>query len=624
MEVVPGPARSPNLFGMADEVLDQIVKMACNHSSGTSTSTTLSLSMVCKRLYRLAIPNLYQHIWFDILSNYNYGVDGRKKQMLLLRTLKESPELGQYCQTLTFQLRGHTYHTNHLMFEGQEIKFSLGIQMAERLTTMLGRTTSLAIGPQNADEHGLVLALINTAKRNMNGLKQLSIHSPLRVNFDLMTQCCLQLETLAIGTAGSPLLSRSAPWNDRGVSPRSLPLTKLKITELRGDKSDLAAFLGLVRNLEHFSLPKYVPDWPLFPGPGRHAWDLSFASSLLRPHASSLRSLLLPPGATNLGDFDLGEFTSLEDVILPHWGTGYAPGTEVRFVAPRMRRFAWRFQPDEARGDIVPRLKDFGLPQANWLRNLAKLANQQNVPLRLIYISYIPGSEDKLRTRPTLVWPYGHMEELKPELQALGIELTWDEPWPEHQRAYDRSEWPFPIVEALNQYLCNTLRKLVISLEVVATDFADSIDFSAFSCLEELSLRSHSEGHPWCDSQHLERQNSRLIKVLEPPRLQKLNWIATYPDVIVRRDLVCLRYVAIKAEERGAALKNIHINTGFRWKGDDAKMEWWGWDGGNPKFERQLARSRAFLGDLVWDIGKNSVAATYEIQQLTELTGDYL
>jgi len=166
-------------------------------------------------------------------------------------------------------------------------------------------------------------------------------------------------------------------------------------------------------------------------------WTLSAMANAVFPHRETLRTLLIGSlPECSMADFDLSEFTALEELGLSYWATGCEAGTEAQLLAPHLRKFIWSFHAEEEQSESY---FDFQKPQETWLRTFVHTAVHRGVPLREIHITFDPSDYGKPGEARPSEWPWDCMERIGGEMRAVDMSLSYDKPSISRQAFYELS-----------------------------------------------------------------------------------------------------------------------------------------------------------------------------------------
>ncbi|KAF2420205.1 hypothetical protein EJ08DRAFT_702576 [Tothia fuscella] len=407
------PKREALILRLPDELLSEVVGLAAIPSQKGCPrklyTQALSLTKVCKRFHRCALPFLYSSFYNDechtlvppceAITNYH-------------RTIKRNQPLGRFCKTVKLKVGDVT-----------SPKSPADYHIATEILCCLPEVTVFECrGGWNGTLGPYLWAMVANALKHMTNIKEMTLYRHATRGL-LMTEIINNVRLPALEKLS--LYGISAVRTDEcGEKRKGLYLrtpfngyegtasfTNLEIHDFMERLPALMRLLAWPKKLEHFRFG-IVPS-------NEAQWRLSKFEMLLAPYKASLKSLSLPffPGE-GPATIDLMDFSELTTLTLSREGWECTPEVASSTVlAPRLQHFIWDFgMYDETSGWLI----DFTQRDADWLLQFAKLANKRKSALRCIEVSWNNPSEDK-----GIEDPWTLLEELEIALEAMGIQLKY-------------------------------------------------------------------------------------------------------------------------------------------------------------------------------------------------------
>ncbi|KAH8897326.1 hypothetical protein GQ53DRAFT_837973 [Thozetella sp. PMI_491] len=405
----------------------------------------LALTLVCRRLNRIATPTLYSALDICISS---WIKDKRKMSTALLRrTLIENPSLRAFCATVEVY--------DMIAEEGNSPVTAT--KAAEVLTWLTAARTFRFMGSLSytGGDH---LAIIELALKHMAVLTDLYVYDS-EFGIDLVLLC------RAVKSASSTFLRTleiDGAWHKGGDAfmnqlqtlSLSSKFSEVKLSSFLHTPAVLDAFLRCIATLERltFKCTMYRDDHDNIT-----PWSLGSLQPTLERHRHTLRHLDVRSIAPRLDKrdplygFNLSSFEALETLSLNVSSTGVDTTHVECLVAPRLKKFHWDFSSED--DDLPMTLSSIRQEEEEWLRALAMAFVRKKAPLSEILVTYEPQCQLGGFSDGIAIYPWEHFDAVASDVRPYGITVSYNTPvlnWVEflqllntHRRtamAYQRSQ----------------------------------------------------------------------------------------------------------------------------------------------------------------------------------------
>ncbi|KAH8703460.1 hypothetical protein BGW36DRAFT_369380 [Talaromyces proteolyticus] len=398
------------------EILEHILNFAVQQD----VDTLKKLVMVCHRFSWFALPLIYRTITIQL----DPGTKSlRRLHAALQRNTCTHVFFRDHCQKLNIRIAD--------IWPLPSGHFSI----LEDIISQLPKLQSLAFSggfDRNPQE---TWAMIRLAFQNIPNVRSLAL-SRLRGGLylpDIWDHVDFaSLESLHLSGVYQPIYGRECVLDPK--KHRTATFTSLTISDYEESPEATEQLLRWPKSLVNFHLQSLYNN--------RFTMDLPMFSTWLSIHRDTLRSIhigsLSPMGRSDL--FNAADFPNLEVLSLSRWqflGLELQSGREMTFseadadllLGPNLHTFGLDFSVHDQHSE---NFEDFGDPEENWIRGLARAAIARKAKLRKIGITFTPLT---WWLRKEHGYPWDRMDKVHAEIWPHGLRVEYNEP------VLTRDEW---------------------------------------------------------------------------------------------------------------------------------------------------------------------------------------